>query len=98
MIRLSHPDKFENRHIGSSESEISRMIKICGVESLDQLIDQTIPEQIRLKNSLNLSPPVSEHTFIEELKKEVPVQTGQFGASMEVSILNDGPVTFLLER
>lgn len=69
MIRLSHPDKFENRHIGSSESEISRMIKICGVESLDQLIDQTIPEQIRLKNSLNLSPPVSEHTFIEELKK-----------------------------
>lgn len=38
------------------------------------------------------------HQFIEELKQEIPVvQTGQFGAYMQVSLINDGPVTFILE-
>lgn len=37
--------------------------------------------------------------FVEEVKKEIDVvQTGIFGASMEVSLCNDGPVTFLIER
>lgn len=38
--------------------------------------------------------------FIQELSQELkkPVQTGIFGATMEVSLINDGPVTFLLER
>lgn len=38
--------------------------------------------------------------FISFLEKEMghPIQTGIFGASMEVSLINDGPVTFLIER
>ncbi len=37
--------------------------------------------------------------FIEEVKKGgVPVQTGVFGAEMKVSLLNDGPVTLLIQR
>jgi len=37
--------------------------------------------------------------FIELLKKEIPIiQTGVFGANMEVDLVNDGPVTLLLER
>jgi len=35
--------------------------------------------------------------FVKKLSKYVPVQTGIFGAHMEVFILNDGPVTILLE-
>lgn len=36
--------------------------------------------------------------LVEEFKKEVPdLQTGEFGADMEVDIINDGPVTLLLE-
>ena len=35
--------------------------------------------------------------FNEELKKEIEVQTGIFGADMKVNILNDGPVTILLD-
>jgi glycine cleavage system P protein (glycine dehydrogenase) len=69
MNRLDHPDKFVNRHIGPDEIEIAKMVKACGAESLDALIEQTIPEQIRLKNNLNLKPPVNEHIFIEDLKK-----------------------------
>lgn len=36
--------------------------------------------------------------FVDALARELPVQTGQFGADMQVSLVNDGPVTFLLER
>jgi len=35
--------------------------------------------------------------FVKKLSEYVPVQTGIFGAHMEVFILNDGPVTILLE-
>ena len=35
--------------------------------------------------------------FCEELERFVPVKRGVFGAMMEVEILNDGPVTFILD-
>ncbi|HDD35549.1 MAG TPA: D-tyrosyl-tRNA(Tyr) deacylase [Candidatus Desulfofervidus auxilii] len=38
-------------------------------------------------------------TFIEFFKKEgIPVATGKFGALMEIHLINDGPVTFVIER
>ena len=36
--------------------------------------------------------------FVAELRKSAPIHTGVFGADMQVSLVNDGPVTFLLER
>lgn len=36
--------------------------------------------------------------FIDEVQKFIPVQSGIFGANMKVSLINDGPVTLLLER
>lgn len=44
-----------------------------------------------------LAEPLYE-AFVAELRKTIPVQTGQFGADMQVALVNDGPVTFLLER
>jgi len=35
--------------------------------------------------------------FIAKLQEHIPVQTGQFGAMMEVGIINDGPVTIILD-
>ncbi len=35
-------------------------------------------------------------TFVKICQKEVPVKTGVFGANMKVYILNDGPVTLIL--
>lgn len=47
-------------------------------------------------------PELAKHlceTFVEEVRKGgIVVKTGIFGAKMKVSLLNDGPVTFLLER
>lgn len=37
------------------------------------------------------------HYFIEKCRQTVPVQTGQFAADMQVSLTNDGPVTFWLQ-
>src|SRR3990170_2434558 len=69
MKSLEHPDKFLSRHIGPRDNQLQDMVKICGVNSVDELIDETIPSNIRLNKELNLSPAVSEHTFIENLTK-----------------------------
>ena len=37
-------------------------------------------------------------SYVARVRQSVAVQTGQFGADMQVSLVNDGPVTFLLER
>ena len=36
--------------------------------------------------------------MLKELKKEVSVKTGIFGADMQISLINDGPTTIWLER
>lgn len=45
-------------------------------------------------------PDVASHlyeTFNQALAKEVPIETGEFGADMQVSLVNDGPVTIILD-
>ncbi len=69
MKLFEHPDKFEFRHISPDENEIKQMVTDCGFNSLDELIDKTIPSDIRLKNNLNLEEALSEYEFITKLKK-----------------------------
>lgn len=67
-LRAPDVHKFVARHIGPSESEITQMLNDLNYHSLDQLIDQTIPEEIRLKRDLELPEAISEHELIEQLK------------------------------
>jgi glycine dehydrogenase len=69
MNIFEHPDKFANRHIGPGQDDVAEMLKTIGVENFDQLINETIPSQIRLSTPLKLSEPVTEYRFIENLKK-----------------------------
>lgn len=69
MNNLEHPDKFVNRHIGPNDEEIMEMLKTIGVNSLDELIDQTVPSQIRLNKKLQLGDPLPEYKFIEYLRE-----------------------------
>ena len=55
---------FALRHIGPSLEDQKEMLKTIGVESLDQLIYETIPDDIRLKNGLNLEEPMSENEYL----------------------------------
>ncbi len=67
MKNFKHPDIFEHRHIGPDQNELTEMLNTCGVSSLDVLIDETIPKEIRLKNKLNLDASLSEPEFIKHL-------------------------------
>ncbi|MGY0391782.1 aminomethyl-transferring glycine dehydrogenase [Bizionia sp. KMM 8389] len=63
---------FAQRHIGPREDDQNRMLKTIGVDTLDQLIYETVPDDIRLKNELNLDDAMSEQeylTHIHELSK-----------------------------
>jgi len=67
MRSFQHPDIFGSRHIGPDTDEINEMVKLCGVSSIDQLIDETVPAIIRLKNKLKLDEPLSEFEFVHHL-------------------------------
>ena len=63
---------FAQRHIGPRKEDQDQMLKTIGVDSLEQLIYETIPDDIRLKNELNLDSAMSEQeylTHIHELSK-----------------------------
>lgn len=61
-------DSFALRHIGPRDGEIQEMLKTIGAESIAQLIDQTVPKDIRLKTPLNLAPAMSEHEFLNHIQ------------------------------
>jgi glycine dehydrogenase len=59
---------FSNRHIGPNAQEQNEMLSAIGVSSLDELIDNTVPAQIRLKSELNLDAPLSEQEYLAHIK------------------------------
>ena len=67
-LNVNYKESFQNRHIGPNEDEKKEMLQTIGVDSVEQLIDQTIPSHIRFKEDLNLPSAQSESEFIEELK------------------------------
>jgi glycine dehydrogenase len=68
-INLQSREKFENRHHGKSEQELSEMLQMLGVGTLDELIDQTVPTGIRLEEPLKLLPALSEQAFLRGFKR-----------------------------
>jgi len=58
---------FADRHIGPSPGERDAMLEAVGASSLDALIDEVIPQAIRLDSPLNLPPAESEQEFLRRL-------------------------------
>ena len=58
---------FANRHLGPNEKEIAQMAKTIGVNDVAQLIDETIPRDIRLKEALALPEGISEYAFQKKI-------------------------------
>jgi len=61
--------EFQQRHIGPNEEETAEMLQTIALDSIDQLIDLTVPKNIRLDESLDVAGPVSESEYLNELKK-----------------------------
>ena len=58
-------DSFAQRHIGPRKSDLSKMLKTIGVNSMEQLIEETIPEDILLDKKLSLPKAMSEQEYQE---------------------------------
>ena len=61
-------DKFVNRHTGLRDSDISEMLKAVGANSLEILIDETIPQSIRFRESINIDSEISEYEFLNYIR------------------------------
>lgn len=64
MIKM---EQFKNRHIGIAEADKQKMLEAIDLSSMDELIDQTIPSDIRLKEPLSLPKALSEQEYAEEI-------------------------------
>ncbi|MGE4288060.1 MAG: aminomethyl-transferring glycine dehydrogenase [Salinivirgaceae bacterium] len=60
---------FLTRHIGPRQSDVDEMLARIGVPSLESLIDQTIPSDIRLKAPLAIGAPLSEYEYLTRIKQ-----------------------------
>jgi glycine dehydrogenase len=60
-------DTFALRHIGPRENDLPHMLKTIGATTIDQLILETIPADIRLKNNLDLAPAMTEFEFANHI-------------------------------
>ncbi|WP_236508135.1 aminomethyl-transferring glycine dehydrogenase, partial [Tychonema sp. BBK16] len=66
---LTPIDGFARRHIGPTRGEIQQMLDVLGIDSLDDLIDKTIPAAIRISEPLQLPAASSEYAALAELKE-----------------------------
>ena len=62
------PLNFVDRHNGPRPSQEKEMLEALGVSTLDELIGQTVPQDILLKEPLRLEPALSEHDYLARLK------------------------------
>ncbi|MFY9723398.1 MAG: glycine dehydrogenase (aminomethyl-transferring), partial [Azonexus sp.] len=68
LSALEQHDEFIGRHIGPCASEMAAMLAAIGADSIEQLIDQTVPAAIRLPADLPLPAPRREHEALADLK------------------------------
>ena len=62
---------FAQRHIGPRKEDISQMLAALGVNSMEELVKQTVPENILLKEDLKMDAPMTENAYLAHLKEMV---------------------------
>ena len=83
-------DSFALRHIGPNDKDRAKMLQAIKADSLDQLIYETIPDDIRLPQALNLPAAMTEYDYlnhIQELGKENKVFKTYIGLGYHEAIL-----------
>lgn len=68
-MATNYLDSFERRHIGVTASEKNEMIKTIGVSSLDELINKTVPNDIRMDRDLKVPAAMTEFEYLNELEQ-----------------------------
>jgi glycine dehydrogenase len=65
---LRRTDRFVDRHLGPRAHEIASMLETLGLDSLDALVAEAVPDAIRLERDLELEPGLSETVLLERLR------------------------------
>ena len=81
---------FALRHIGPNKEDQDQMLKTIGADSLDQLIYETIPDDIKLQKGLQLDAPMSEQeylVYLHEVAKKNKVYKTYIGLGYHPTIL-----------
>ncbi len=97
MALFPRYDRFDSRHIGTLGTDLAPMLKTIGVNSLDELIQQTVPDKIRLKSELKTPEALSEYDYLLMLKELADQNTstrnfigqGYFGSVTPSAILRN---------
>lgn len=62
-------ERFLHRHIGSDNDQIQEMLSTIGASSLEKLMDETVPQNIRLHEEMDMDEPMSEYRFLEQFRE-----------------------------
>ncbi|MBU0697648.1 MAG: aminomethyl-transferring glycine dehydrogenase [Bacteroidetes bacterium] len=68
-LNVEYKEQFEHRHIAPNEKDTQAMLKTVGVKSIDELIEQTVPANIRLKKAMDLPAAKSEYEYLKDLRQ-----------------------------
>ncbi len=68
-LNIDYQEKFEQRHIAPNTQDTAKMLATIGLNTIDELIGQTVPSNIRLKKALNLPAAMSEFDYLNDLKQ-----------------------------
>ena len=60
---------FSNRHIGIDSKAEKIMLEYLGLKNIESLIEETIPDEIRLKQNISLEAEMSEAQFLDHIYK-----------------------------
>src|SRR5437773_12341831 len=61
-------DAFVHRHLGPRDADIQEMLATLGLQSLDALVEATVPADIRMRRPLALDPNIGEHEALAKLR------------------------------
>ncbi len=68
-LNIHYQENFQDRHIAPNHEDTAAMLQAVGVNTIDELIAQTVPQKIRLKKPLNLPKAKSEIEYLTSLKQ-----------------------------
>lgn len=68
-LREKQQHEFLGRHIGPTATETASMLQTIGMQSVEELIDKTIPVSIRLPKDLDVSAPMSEFDYLQHINE-----------------------------
>src|SRR5262245_28173499 len=69
MATLPRGSDFVRRHIGPRDHDIAHMLRVVGASSIDALIDEVIPADIRQQHPLEIGSALSETEFIDKMRE-----------------------------